>query len=59
MKSETSVIGRVLQEEAKGKRMTKQKQRAGVISQQEIAPGIYDMWIATDLADYDKPGQFI
>lgn len=37
----------------------KQKQTARVISQQEIAPGIHDMWIATDLVDSAKAGQFI
>lgn len=37
----------------------KQKSTATVISQQEIAPGIYDMWIATDLAASARPGQFI
>lgn len=37
----------------------KQKQTAAVISQKEIAPGIFDMWIATDLAEQAKPGQFI
>ena len=37
----------------------KEKQIAKVISQKEIAKNIYDMWIATDLADMAKPGQFI
>lgn len=37
----------------------KQKSIATVISQQEIAPGIYDMWLATDLAAQAGPGQFI
>lgn len=37
----------------------KQKQNARVISQREIAPQIYDMWIATDLSLQAKPGQFI
>ena len=37
----------------------KQKVNASVISQREIAPSIYDMWIATDLADQALPGQFI
>lgn len=37
----------------------KQKQTASVISQRELAPGIYDMWIETDLAAQAKPGQFI
>ncbi|MBO4982269.1 MAG: dihydroorotate dehydrogenase electron transfer subunit [Lachnospiraceae bacterium] len=37
----------------------KQKQNARVISQREIAPQIFDMWIATDLCRQAKPGQFI
>lgn len=37
----------------------KQKQTASVISVRELAPGIYDMWIETDLAAQAKPGQFI
>ena len=37
----------------------KEKQMAKVISQKEIAKNIFDMWIATDLADMAKPGQFI
>lgn len=37
----------------------KQKQTASVISQRELAPGIYDMWIETGLAAEAKPGQFI
>ena len=37
----------------------KQKQNAKVLSQREIAPMIYDMWIETDLAAQAKPGQFI
>lgn len=37
----------------------KQKETAGVLSQREIAPGIYDMWIETGLAAEAKPGQFI
>ena len=37
----------------------KQKQRATVVSQKEIAPMIYDMWIRTDLASCAMPGQFI
>ncbi len=37
----------------------KQKQNAKVLSQKEIAPQIYDMWIATDLAAQAKAGQFI
>lgn len=37
----------------------KQKVTASVISQKEIAPNIFDMWIATDLAAQAVPGQFI
>ena len=37
----------------------KQKQNATVISQREIAPAIYDMWIETTLAKHAKPGQFL
>lgn len=37
----------------------KQKQTARVLSQREIAPDIYDMWIETSLASEAKPGQFL
>lgn len=37
----------------------KLKQNATVLSQKEIAPQIYDMWIETDLSAEAKPGQFI
>ncbi len=37
----------------------KRKQTAAVLSQREIAPMIYDMWIETDLAQNAFPGQFI
>lgn len=37
----------------------KQKQTARVLSQKEIAPDIYDMWIETSLAGEIVPGQFI
>lgn len=37
----------------------KQKQTAVVISQAELAPSIFDMWIETSLAKEAKPGQFI
>ena len=37
----------------------KKKETATVFEQHEIAPGIYDMWINTDLALQAKPGQFI
>ncbi len=35
------------------------KETATVYSQQELATGIYDMWIETGLAAMAKPGQFI
>lgn len=35
------------------------KEEAIVVKQSEVAPGIYDMWIATDLAKQAGPGQFI
>lgn len=37
----------------------KQKQTARVLSQKEIAPQIYDMWIETSLAAEARAGQFI
>ena len=37
----------------------KQKMTAKVLSQKEIAPGIFDMWIATGLAKEASAGQFI
>lgn len=37
----------------------KRKETARVYKQQQIAPGIYDMWINTTLAQQAKPGQFI
>ena len=37
----------------------KQKMTAKVYSQTEIAPGIFDMWIETPLADEAAAGQFI
>ncbi len=37
----------------------KEKTLGKVISQKEISKNIFDMWIATDLADQAKPGQFI
>lgn len=37
----------------------KQKHKAAVLSQREIAPSIFDMWIETPLAEQTKPGQFI
>lgn len=37
----------------------KQKVTATVISQKEIAPAIFDLWLETDLAKEAKAGQFI
>ena len=37
----------------------KQKTVGKVLSQKEIAPAIYDLWIGTELAREAKPGQFI
>ena len=37
----------------------KKKLTAKVISQVNIAPDIYDMWIETELAEGAKAGQFI
>lgn len=37
----------------------KQKKNAIIISQQEIAPNIYDMWLETDLAGQAGAGQFL
>lgn len=37
----------------------KKKEAARVYRQQQLAPGIYDMWIDTALAAQARPGQFI
>ena len=37
----------------------KQKHTAKVLSQREMAPDIFDMWIETPLAADAKPGQFL
>ena len=37
----------------------KEKATAKVLSQQEIAPRIYDLWLETSLAAQARPGQFI
>ena len=39
--------------------MTKEKENAAIISQEEIAHGIYSMWIRTKAAETAEPGQFI
>ena len=38
---------------------SKKKEQAVVISQQQVAEGIYDMWIETSLAAQARAGQFI
>ncbi len=38
---------------------TKKKVHALVLSQEEIAPDIYSLWLETDLASEARPGQFI
>lgn len=37
----------------------KEKQTASVLSQELLAPAIYDMWIETSLAAQARPGQFL
>lgn len=37
----------------------KEKQKASVLSQKELAPGIYDLWVETSLAKQAKSGQFV
>lgn len=37
----------------------KKKEIAQVVSQQEIAPDIFDLWIQTDMAKEALPGQFV
>lgn len=39
--------------------MKKKKETAAVCSQNQLAAGIYDMWMETDLAKEAKPGQFL
>lgn len=39
--------------------MGKRKEMATVLQQTEIAPDIYDMWLATSIAGEARPGQFI
>ena len=36
--------------------MTKEKENAAIISQEEIAHGIYSMWIRTKAAETGEPG---
>ena len=37
----------------------KEKVMAKVLSQKELAPRIFDLWIETSIAKDAKPGQFI
>lgn len=39
--------------------MAKKKMAATVISQEQIADGIYDLWLSTDLSQMAVPGQFV
>lgn len=39
--------------------MTKQKEKVQVLSQEQLAEGIFSMWIRTEAAAAAKPGQFI
>ncbi|MCM1539484.1 MAG: dihydroorotate dehydrogenase electron transfer subunit [bacterium] len=39
--------------------MSKRKETAAVYSQRQLANGIYDMWIETELAEGAEPGQFL
>ena len=39
--------------------MTKKKENAAVVSQEQIAENIYSMWIRTEAAAEAAPGQFI
>ncbi len=39
--------------------MAQKKETAVVLSQKELAPDIFSMWILTDIAAQAKPGQFI
>lgn len=39
--------------------MMKKKEHAGVISQEQLADGIFSMWLQTKEAETAKPGQFI
>ena len=39
--------------------MTKQKEQALVVSQEQLADGIFSMWIQTKAAETANPGQFI
>lgn len=47
------------QKKARKKQVEKKKVKTTVASQTDIAEGIYDMWIDTDLAESAQAGQFI
>ena len=38
---------------------TKKKEQAKVVSQEQLADGIFSMWIQTEAAGSARPGQFI
>ena len=38
---------------------TKKKEQAKVVSQEQLADGIFSMWIQTETAGSARPGQFI
>ena len=39
--------------------MTRKKEQVQIISQEQLAEGIFSMWIQTEAAKAAKPGQFI
>ena len=39
--------------------MAQKKETAVVYSQEELAPGIFSMWIVTDIADEARPGVYL
>ena len=52
---------RIIEERAAEKKdiAGKRKENAAVVSQEELAEGIFSMWIHTEAAQSAKPGQFI
>src|SRR5699024_474348 len=48
--------GKPLKEKEK---MTKKKEQVQIISQEQLAEGIFSMWICTEAAKTAKPGQFL
>ncbi len=51
--------GKIISRKELHKFMAKQKENAVVHSQEQLADGIYSMWINTEAAKDAKPGQFI